>query len=185
MYCKILNIKGDWQDVKNAAMTTIGKDSGQSPSSDWKRKMLKCEHSPIRKITVSAKWYDIKSWVSVHFARHKIGIEHWVKSQRPDRQDNKNNRDDAPQSALVDHEFDVNFQAIINISRKRLCSGAMPETRDAWIEFLTELKKYEPELVDVCVGECVYRGHCPEYKSCGFTNTNTFKQLICDYQRRL
>jgi len=33
MKISFLKIKGDWQEVKDAAMTTIGKDAGASPTS--------------------------------------------------------------------------------------------------------------------------------------------------------
>ena len=135
MKAEILKIKGTWRDVADAARTTIGMEPGEGePSSAWKRKMLIAEHSPIRKLVVSWKWTDLPSWVSVHFVRHKFGIEHFVRSQRTDR--TGINRDELPQRALVTHECEANAQAIINISRKRLCGKASFETRKAWRFFL-------------------------------------------------
>ena len=55
-----------WQQVKNAAMNTIGKDVGKIPDSEWKRRILLSEHSPIRLIKIHWRWIDLKSWVSVH-----------------------------------------------------------------------------------------------------------------------
>lgn len=179
MNCKFLKVKGTWRDVADSARTTIGLDSGTSePSSQWKRRMLLCEHSPIRQIIIKAKWYDLKSWVSVHFTRHWLGIIHWVKTQRTDR--TGINRDELPQGNLVEHEIEVNAQAIINISRKRLCNQASKETIEAWYEFLNSFKGTEPELYRCCVPDCVYRGYCYEYNSCGYHKTNGFKlQLLC------
>ena len=37
-----------WQAIKDATLTTIGKDKGKYPDSAWKIKMLMAEHSPIR-----------------------------------------------------------------------------------------------------------------------------------------
>ena len=37
-----------WQEIKNSAMFTVGKDSGKYPSSEWKKKILLAEHSPVR-----------------------------------------------------------------------------------------------------------------------------------------
>ena len=37
-----------WQQIKDATMTTIGKDKGSYPNHDWKLKLLMAEHSPIR-----------------------------------------------------------------------------------------------------------------------------------------
>ena len=186
MEVKFLKINGNWRDVADAARTTIGMEAGEGePSSNWKRKMLLCEHSPIRKIRINWKWTNLKSWVSVHFVRHKFGIEHWVKSQRPDRTGSRDNRDDAPQGTLIDHECEANIQAIINISRKRLCSQAMPETREAWKIFIENFKDIEPELYSVCVPDCIYRGWCYEYKSCGFHKTKKFQEKLNKYRKNI
>ena len=75
-------IRDYWQDVKDATMNTINKNTGKYPESSWKRRLLISEHSPIRLIKIHWRWTDFKSWVSVHFVRHKFGIEHWVSTQR-------------------------------------------------------------------------------------------------------
>ncbi len=145
MKVDLLGIKGNWREVANSARTTIHKEAGEGkPSSAWIRRMLLCEHSPIRQIIIKWKWYDLKSWVSVHFVRHWLGIIHWVQSQRPDRC--AGDRNSAPQDTLINHEAEANAQAIINISRKRLCNCAMPETREAWQAFVDTFKDIEPEL---------------------------------------
>ncbi|MBQ9633277.1 MAG: hypothetical protein IJV04_10275 [Lachnospiraceae bacterium] len=75
-----------WPKVKRAARTTIHRDDeGTYPSDQWKKTILLAEHSPIRKIRFSWRWERLKNWVSVHFVRHKLGIEHWVSTQRSDR----------------------------------------------------------------------------------------------------
>lgn len=181
MYCKLLNIKGNWKDVWNSCMTTINKESDKEPNSRWKRKILLAEHSPIRQISISAKWYDLPYWVSVHLTRHKFGIEHFVRTQRTDR--TGIDRSELKQGALVEHEILVNLQAIINISRKRLCRQASTETRLAWKLLLGTLEYVEPEIYSVCVCECLYRnGLCPEFKSCGFNKTNNFTKKIEIYK---
>lgn len=165
---KVINLvqRGTWRDVANAARTTVGLDykSDGEPSDQWKQKMLLAEHSPIRLLTFSWMWEDIPSWVSVHFVRHKIGIEHFVKSQRSDRTGIP--RDELPQGALVNHACVANAQTIINISRKRCCCQASQQTRDAWTLLLMEIREVDPVLFSVCVPECVYRGFCPEMKPC-------------------
>lgn len=183
MKIKLLDIKGDWRSIADSARTTIGKEPGvKMPSSDWVRRMLLSEHSPIRKLSVSWKWYDLKSWISVHFVRHKVGIEHFVRSQRTDRIKNADNRDDAKQSTLIEHEAEANAQAIINISRKRLCSQAIKETREAWKEFLESIENDEPELYAVCVPDCIYRGWCYEYESCNYHLSDDFKEKLNEYR---
>jgi hypothetical protein len=143
--------------------------------------MLLCEHSPIRKLWVSWKWKGIASWVSVHIVRHKLGIEHFVKSQRTDR--TGIDRHSLPQDALVDHECEANAQAIINISRKRLCVGeAAPETVKAWKEFLNSIKDKEPELYAVSVPECIYRGFCCRFNSCGYSKTEQYQRDLEEYR---
>lgn len=180
MRVEIQNYNDNWQAVKDKTMTTIGKDTGKYPTSKWKTKLLRSEHSPIRDITISAKFYDIPYWVAMHFCRHKIGIEHFVSTQRTDRNIRGIPRDKLPQGALVDYAITLNAQAIINISRKRLCSGASKETRTAWEMFLSQLSVVEPELFELCVVECVYRGHCSEMFSCGYSESESL--FNCDLQ---
>jgi hypothetical protein len=183
MYCEFISKKGTWREVADSANTTIGKDAGtKEPSSKWKKRMLLCEHSPIRQIWIKAKWYDLKSWVSVHLVRHWLGIVHWVKSQRDDRCDVGIIRDDAPQSTPINHEFEANSQAIINISRRRLCTNASLETRQAWRAFLDTIKDIESELESVCVPDCIYRGYCYEYKTCGYYKSDEYKNRLEEYR---
>ena len=181
MRVEIKNHADNWQEIKNTTLTTIGKDAGVYPTSDWKRKILMAEHSPIRKLKISWKWYDLKYWVSVHFTRHKFGIEHFVSTQRTDR--TGVNRDVLSQDSFVKHEVEANAQSIINISRKRLCNCASVETRESWKEVLKGIEKVEPELVSCCVPECVYRGFCPEFKSCGYTKSKDFKNKLELYRK--
>lgn len=181
MKIDFIKIHGTWREIADAARTTVNMDKGTGePSSRWKRRLLLSEHSPIRKLKISWMWKKIKYWVSVHFVRHKIGVEHFVSTQRTDR--TGIDRDQRPQGAFVDHEVEANAHAIINISRKRRCRQASKETRDAWNNFLEELAKHEPELASVCVAECVYRnGFCPEMKSCGWNHTKEFEEELQRY----
>ena len=174
MKIDFMHHEDNWQEVKNATMNTIGKAAGKYPNSFWKRKLIMAEHSPIRKLKFSWRWSDLPYWVSVHFVRHKIGIEHFVKTQRTAR--TGVNRDVLPQGAPVSHECEADAQALITISRKRLCSAAAAETRAAWQLVKDEVAKVEPELATCMVRECVYRGHCPEMFPCGFADTERFKK---------
>lgn len=171
-----------WLSVKGSARTTINKDgSGIYPSDRWKKQILLAEHSPIRKIKFSWKWTNLKSWVSVHFVRHWLGILHYVSTQRTDR--TGVNRDKSTQDTPVTHECEANAQALINISRKRLCNQASPETRVAWLEVKTGVKEADPVLASVMVRECIYRGFCPEMKSCGYVNTEAYKKELEEYRK--
>ncbi len=183
MTIAFLEITACWRDVADAARTTIGMEQGcKEPSASWKKNMLLAEHSPIRQLFVRWKWVDLKYWVSVHFVRHKIGIEHFVRTQRTDR--TGVNRDELPQAALVSHECLANAQAIISISRKRLCNQASLETREAWQAVLDRLKEPEPELYQAAVPECIYRGFCPELHSCGYHETRAYQERLRLYRMR-
>lgn len=172
--------KDMWQVIKDETMTTISKDKGKYPDSEWKRRLLISEHSPIRMGRIIAKFYDIYSFVMGHFVRHHEGFEKFVSSRRADRgfEDEVIDR-----YTPVDMSFDGNFQSHINISRKRLCNNASPETREAWRLYLDEVvKPLEPELYSVCVRECVYRnGFCPEKFYCGFNKTPAFEIELKEY----
>ena len=176
-----MKIKGTWREVANAANTTINKEEGiKEPSSNWKRRMLLCEHSPIRHLMVSYKWKNLLYWVSVHLTRHKYGIEHWVRTQRTDR--TNIDRNVLPQGSFVEHEILANAQALINISRKRLCNCASLETQQVWKELRTKIMEKEPELALSMVPDCIYRGYCYEFKSCGFHKTEIFRQKLKAYR---
>ena len=176
----IFEHEDNWQSVKDSTMNTIGKTTGSYPTSEWKRKLIISEHSPIRRIKFYWRWKDIKSWVSVHFSRHKIGVEHFVKTQRTDR--TGINRDELPQGSFVNHACEADAQALINISRKRLCNCASKETKEAWEEVRNKVAECEPELASCMVRECVYRnGLCPEMFSCGYNKTDAFKEELKDY----
>lgn len=170
-----------WQDVKDAAMNTISKDAGKYPSDSWKKKILLCEHSPIRLIKVFWRWINLKYWVSVHFVRHKFGVDHWVSTQRTDR--TGVDRNELPQGSLVKHSCEANAQAIINMSRKRLCPGcASPETLEAWTAVKNEIEKIDSVLASVMVRECIYRGFCPEFYSCGYVETEEYQKELAEYR---
>jgi len=181
MKVKFLGTRGSWKDVVNSARTTINMEHGEKePSSSWKRRMLLAEHSPIRQLTIKWKWFDLKYWVSTHFVRHWLGIVHYVRTQRTDRTGIE--RDDLGQGSLVEHEAVANAQAIINISRKRLCNCASVETRQAWEEVLLSIRDKEPELYSACVPDCIYRGHCYEHKSCGYYRTHEYQKELKAYR---
>lgn len=172
-----------WQQIKDATMNTIGKSTGKYPDGSWKRRLLLSEHSPIRKLKINWRWTDLKRWVSDHFVRHKYGIEHWVSTQRSDRIGI--NRDELPQGSLVNHECEANAQALINISRKRLCNCASPETRQAWQEFKNKVAEVEPELASCMVKDCIYRGWCYEFNSCKYHKTEAFQKELEEYRKEI
>lgn len=172
-----------WSKVKRSARTTINREGeGTYPSDSWKKTILLAEHSPIRRIRFSWKWKDLKSWISVHFVRHKIGIEHWVTTQRSDRTGVP--RDKLPQDSRVSHECEADAQALIFISRRRLCNQAASETRAAWQEVKDKVAEADPMLASVMVPECIYRGFCPEFHSCGYMDTPEYAAALAEYRKK-
>lgn len=183
MECKIIERVGSWRNVADAARTTVHKDQGAGePSDSWKKKILLAQHSPIRKLQYNWKWTNLPYWVSVHLVRHKFGIEHWVSTQRTDR--TGIDRENLPQNAPVTHECLANAEAIMFISRRRLCAQAAPETRAAWKAVVEEIAKQDPVLASCCVPECVYRGFCPEFKSCGYCDTEAYRRQLAEYRAK-
>ena len=156
----------DWERCKMLAMNTIGRKNWSGTVTDkWKHNMLMAEHSPIRTLMFTIR-VDMPYWVSVHFCRHKYGIEHYVSSQRNDRQD-KYDRTEAPQGAFVSHIMDVNAQELMQIAGMRLCGQASAETREVMGAIAREVLKTNPEFGGLLVPKCVKRGGCNEFVPCG------------------
>jgi hypothetical protein len=84
----------------------------------------------------------------------------------------------------VSHECEANAQALIFISRRRLCTQASPETRVAWQEVKDEVEKADPIMASVMVRECVYRGFCPEFTCCGYVNTEAYQKEVAAYRNK-
>lgn len=155
----------DWLWCKRCTLNTIGKDTAKLPTEEWKHKLLSAEHSPAREL-----WFGIKMqipyFVSVHFVRHHIGVNHYVQSQRNDRQ-TKYDRNKAPQDAMVSHIMSINAQELIFMAHKRLCRQASEETREVMQEICRQIEKLNPEFKGLLVPNCVYRnGKCTEFYPC-------------------
>lgn len=180
---KITDFDIDWKKIKSACMTTISKQAGdKEPPQEWKRKLLICEHSPIRRGCISWKWEEIPYAISTHFARHHEGCEKFVGTERADR--TGVDRETRSQMNLVPMEMDANIQALINISMKRLCTSADPTTRDYWRAVLEAIREYDEDIFWACVPQCVRCGGCPEYTNCGFYDT-LMKDAEPEVQRTL
>lgn len=173
-----------WKRALNAARRTVGKSPiDKEPSNSWKAKMLLAEHSPIRLVEYDWSWKDIRQWVTAHLVRHHEGCEKFVHTQRDGRAGNSYNRDELLQGSLNEMDMTANAQAIINISRKRLCSLAAKETREAWGKVIESIRTVDPVLADKCVPECLYRGFCPEFMgSCGYSKTKKYKEDLEEYR---
>ena len=178
-----------WKRVLNAARRTIGKNQlNKEPSDSWKAKMLLAEHSPIRLLEYDWSWGEIRQWVTAHLVRHHEGCEKFVHTQRGDRRKiledyGVETRDELPQGALNDMDMTANAQALINISRKRLCNCASKETREAWTQVKEAIAELDPILASKMVPECLYRGFCPEFMNpCGYSKTEKYKKDLEEYR---
>lgn len=144
-----------------AQMTTHGQPI-KAPLRAW----YKTEHSPIRARLFWIELLRIPTFVSVHLVRHKIGVEHYVQSMRPDRGgagDEVTNR-----LTPVNHGMLINAQALIATSQKRLCFMASSKTVGVWTRLRKAMRDVDPDLADHMVPACVYRnGICPEFRECG------------------
>lgn len=147
--------------VQRAAQMTTHGQPVKAPLKAWYR----TEHSPVRVRMFWIELLEIPTFVSVHLVRHKIGVEHFVQSMRDDR--GGAGDDKVTRNTPVNHGLMVNAQALIQISRKRLCFAASPKTVATWSRLRKAMKNVDYELAIHMVPECVYRnGICPEFKQC-------------------
>ena len=161
----------DWLLCKKCTLATVSKDSNKPATDDWKVKLLKANHSPIRTLPFCFRLTDIPYWVSVHLARH-VHATPFVSTQRNDRQD-QYERGKAPQEAAVTMCWYMNAEELITIAHKRLCRQASKETREVVQEICDKVIEVNPEFKDLLVPNCVYRGGvCDEFNCCGYNRKN-------------
>lgn len=171
----------DWNLVKRAALQTRNLRMVNPPDSRWKLKMLMAEHSPIRCLQFYITFENIPYFVHVHLVRHFMGLTPFVSTSRSDLTAIKD-RSKRKQTDLVNFSLYINAQAILNMSYKRLCRKASKETQEVWNMVRMEMMKVDPVLAVMMVPSCVRHGHCPELTSCGYANTQPYKELLEQYQ---
>jgi len=141
------------------SMTIHGKDTKIGLE-----KLYKAEHSPIRCDMYKVELRRVPTFVSVHFVRHKIGVEHFVAGNREDR----GGDGEATRMTPILHGMLINAQALIGMARKRLCMKTHATTRDWMWGIYLGVNTINPLLAKYLVPECEYRGgFCPEMQSCG------------------
>lgn len=174
-----------WKDVLNAARFTQRKELlDKEPSIEFKKKIIKAEHSPLRCLMFNIDFYDIPNYVMVHLVRH-IHAQPFVSTSRPDIDGLQKPREEQKKTDPVNMRLFLNAQEIINISKVRLCNKAEIETRKLWKEVVSKLKEIEPELANACVSNCLYRCFCPEFQSCGFNKSKSFEIEFNKYRSNL
>ncbi len=175
MKVRIKNFNVNWLNIKNSCRTTVNmEESIKEPTDEWKKKLLICRHSPIRKGTVDWEWEKIPYCTSVHFCRHHIGCEKWVSTSREDRTGVK--REDRKQTDFVRMEMEANIETLMNISERRLCTCADATTRKYWQAVLEAIKEYDENIYWACVPQCVRHGACIEM----FSDFNFYETLMKD-----
>lgn len=157
----------DWVLCKKCTLVTVGKDSDKVPTEEWKKKLLRARHSPIRTLEFIFRLTGIQSWVATHLARH-VHATPFIKTQRNDRQD-AYNRNEAPQSTPIDMCWLINAEELMVVANKRLCGQASPETRLVVRAICDAVIKTNPEFAEFLVPMCYWKnGKCDEFNCCGY-----------------
>jgi len=180
---KWINIDG-WKWVKEAALTTIHKNSIKEKDipSQWKKDILRSEHSPIRELKIRFKIKELMRWISDQIVRHKMGVEHYVGTMRSDRGNKP--REEQTMADLTDIMQSYNAQSFTNFARTRLCVGCVnKETRELTKEIVQAVGELEPEVAFYCVPSCIYRGACKEKAFIKCNHFNSFLQSIDSSKR--
>jgi hypothetical protein len=160
----------DWMLCKTCTLVTVGKESNKPATDEWKVKLLKANHSPIRTLQFCFRLTGIHSWVATHLVRH-VHATPFVKTQRTDR-NNGHDRGADRQDTPVDMCWYMNAEELITIAHKRLCRQASPETREVVQAICDEVVKVNPEFKGLLVPHCFYRGGiCEEFYPCGLNKT--------------
>jgi thymidylate synthase ThyX len=154
----------DWLFAKQCALETVGLNAVTPPDFEWKRKILRARHSPIRELRFAFELENIPYWVSVHLCRH-VHAQPYVRTQRNDRQD-KYDRNKAPQDAPVTMIWTMNAEELMTIANKRLCSLASADTRKVVKMMCSLVIDVLPEFRGLLVPACSYNGVCHEMFPC-------------------
>lgn len=173
--------ESDLQWFKTCTLNTVGKKSAKAPTQEWIKKVIEAEHSPIRELWFGIQM-EIPYWVAMHFRTHQLSDapyprfdldirpdfkNDYISTQRDDRNNYDIPRGKKPQDEIVSYILSINAPALINMSHKRLCNQASPETREVMQEIVRKVVEVAPYMKDVLVPLCVYRnGKCTEMFSC-------------------
>lgn len=203
-----ITLKSGWEWAKRMALRTVNKkpiEGREMPTTRQKLAWLFAEHSQIKEVEWIIDIDNLRQWVGVHLIRHPF-LRPYISTQRASRQDKPEEiaeqvlsfiredivndpdfdrshwRDYRLQGGGNNHSFVVNAQTLINMSRKRLCRCASKETREVWKLVVDAITENDPEMGMALVPNCVYRGFCPEERTCGFSETKEFYQQILRYR---
>lgn len=163
----------DWIEVKRRALITCGRKPMTPPNSEWKHKILRARHSPIRYLNFSFLLEDIPYWVACELRTHVHDMPYvadfgvYIKSSRNDRQ-NEFDRNEARQDCPVNMIMDVNGEQIQILANKRLCMKATKEARAVVTEMCKLVTQAVPEYEGLLIPMCERcGGKCEEMYPCG------------------
>ena len=162
--------------LKDANCITIGKrakrdrkEAHEEAKRYFLQKLIE-EHSTVEWIHFRIIDEDNRGDIASHITRHSKGLPRFVvQSSRPDW--NKGAKRKPLDETFIKFGSLWNPLAFINMCRQRLCNRASEIDR-AWLRVVLDVMKNSNDpffeaLEMCCVPNCVYRGYCPEQKSCG------------------
>jgi len=141
-------------------------------------KFVRCEHSPLRAYILLVKIFSIPYWVAGHLIRHHAGevpfdSEPFITTSRTDI---THKAERSPED-LVDLALFINAQGLLDMSKRRLCFNAAPETVKVWHAVKNALRDHGNPYTEILANHmqpmCLYRGgQCNELKWCGREGTH-------------
>ena len=171
----IIHIKllDDWNNITDDAAFTQG--TNPIPMTEtFLKKALTSRHSIIRSVRLRIDILGLPYCNHVHFVRHHVGHNWFIRTQRPDGvnpvdYDRRAARQDAP----VNARDRLNLEALLSMMEKRLCMCAAKETRGIALAIKAELSHSDDPFLRIvgqfCQPSCEWRGgRCPEvFRPCG------------------
>lgn len=170
---KVTRYGPDWLTILNVSrMTQRKKPVTKEPSEEWKRKLIRSRHSPLRMIQFLIE-SEAQGFVVNHITRHTYQApQPYVATSRTDT---LGTSERPPDTETKPYALYLNADALIEMAEYRLCYKASKETREQTLNILMEVYKSEPLLVEYCEPSCVKHGRCNEFKPCGYMNTPEYK----------
>lgn len=164
--------------MRKACSVTIDKDSKMTLDD-----MYACMHSPMRTQMYWLEWEDIPTFVSVHFVRHTIAWQPFVRSNREDR---ASHTGDKGRWESVNTSVLCNAESLINVAAKRLCYQASKETRELMEMTREAVRPIDFDLYYRMVPMCIKDRVCREKKSCGVLKKFlTQNEDLCSIEKML
>lgn len=168
---KIQRLGADWNTILNVCRTTQNKCAiEKEPSEEFKKKITRSRHSPIRLIEFLITG-ELQGFVLTHISRHK----HQLIFIGTGRTDLTNKSERPLDTELRPFNLYINADAFITLYEARSCFKASLETRNAVEEFKELVSTVEPLVSNHCFKPCEKYGRCNEFEPCGYMNTNLYQ----------